>query len=96
METTTMTPTKSMKDWLCWIAAGGLIERTSVSAPVAVHSPKRIGWEMLDKLEAGGWIVWSELYNAGRKYRIMKCKVLLTEAGETIASGRASSQTTKA
>lgn len=88
MQTTTTKLTKAMTDWLLWIAQGGLIERTSVSAPVAVRSAKRIGWEMLDKLETAGFIVWSAPYNASQKYKIIKYKVLLTDTGMAAVSGK--------
>lgn len=88
MQTITTKPTKAMTDWLLWISKGGVIERTSVSDPVAIRSTKRIGWEMLDKLETAGFIVWSAPYNASQKYKIIKYKVLLTDAGMAAVSGK--------
>ena len=80
---------KSMCEWLIFLRSGGVIERTAASYPKAVRHHKKITWVMLDKLEDAGLIVWSDFsHDSSKRHHIAKCKVLLTPAGELVASGR--------
>ena len=78
-----------MREWLEWIAAGGVIERTATGRPVAAQCRKKITWAMLDKLEDSGLIAWGAFSSLGKKLFYYKCKVLLTASGHAAIMGDA-------
>ena len=85
-----MTLTKSMREWLEWIAAGGVIEGTATGRPVAAQCRKKITWAMLDKLEDSGLIAWGAFSSPfGKKSFYYKCRALLTASGHAAIMGEA-------